>query len=234
MAAKRGGNPQSFDQLSKRILRELKAHFVEGGLTSSALSRGYVGVPISQLKERLCVADDVSEVDFDLSLKELEDRELAKTGPMVPYENDPSSMVIVVGSYSKREYIHLTEAGYKAPTQTENAKSPRSGPSQIHISGGNFHQSQIALGEQVAQQQWIENINDAEVVERLVQLLSQSGVTIDQASKDDVTALVAAAQKGHINEAKPLFQKLFGFATEGIKQTAWGVLATLVAKAMGM
>jgi hypothetical protein len=54
-----------------------------------------------------------TDVDFDLALKELEEKELIGTGPMEVIENPPDSFVNFVGLYSKREYVYLTEKGYK-------------------------------------------------------------------------------------------------------------------------
>jgi hypothetical protein len=116
----------------------------------------------------------------------------------------------------------------------ESSQPARPKPAQIHISGGNFHQSQIALGEQVTQQQRIENISDADVVESLVQLLVKSGTPVSEAVKDEIRHLVTMTNNGQLDEAKPLLQKLFGFAGETVKQAAWGILTALLTKAMGL
>jgi hypothetical protein len=144
MATKQGGNPKSLDQQTIAIIRDLKAHFVEMGLSSSALDTGYVGVPIRRLNEIFCGPSGVSQVDFDLSLKELENRGFVQTGPLVAYENDPNSGVFILGLYSKREYACLTEAGYRAAIYTGDSKQSR-----------------------VASQQRLESNNDAEDFERL-------------------------------------------------------------------
>jgi predicted nucleotide-binding protein len=115
MASKGKGNPKSLDALAKNIIQDLKAHFVETGLNSSALSTGYVGVSISQLNEKFCGSGRVSQVDFDLSMKELEDGEFVTTGPLAAHDNDPGSGIFILGLYSKREYVCLTETGYKVP-----------------------------------------------------------------------------------------------------------------------
>lgn len=234
MAARRAGSSRSVDDLSKKIIQYLKERFIEEGHDSSALIDGYVGVPFSQLTDHVRGVTGASQVDFDLSMKFLDEAELVKTGPMEMYDNPPGSGVFIVGFYSKREYAYLTEAGYRVPTDTASGPSSRARAAQIHISGGTFHQSQIALGEHVAQQQRIENVNDAEIVERLVQLLSTKDAEIDAATKDEIRKLVDAAQNGDTKEAKPIFQKVFGLAAETVKQQAWGILTALITKAMGL
>jgi hypothetical protein len=177
----------------------------------------------------------VSQVDFDLSFKHLEERSLITTGPKVPYDNRPGSGVFIMGLFSKREYASLTETGYRTAQQSAEPLKPRRPPSpQIHISGGNFHQSQIALGEQVSQQQRNENLNSDEVMERLIQLLEKNGRQIDDATRADVHRVVTLAQEGDTKEAKPILQRLFGFASETVKQEAWAILTTLITKALGL
>src|SRR5262245_34222732 len=115
MAAKRAGT-RSLDDLSKKVIQYLKERFIEERHDSSALADGYVGVPFNQLTEHIRGATGASQVDFDLSIKFLEEANLVKTGPMAMYDNPPGSGVIVLGFYSKREYAYLTEAGYRVPT----------------------------------------------------------------------------------------------------------------------
>jgi len=233
MAAKRTGNSQSLDGPSKTIIQDLKERFVEEGHDSRALANGYVGVPINQLADRVRGVTGASQVDFDLSLKYLEEAGFVKTGPMELYDNEPGSGVIVLGLYSRREYAYLTERGYRVPPH-DGTSTSHSSAAQIHISGGTFHQSQIALGKQVSQQQRVESINDAEAIEHLLHLLSKSGTKIDGATKDEIRQLVAAAEDGDTKEAKPIFQRLFAFATETVKQEAWAILTALITKAMGL
>jgi len=74
------------EQILEYILRDLLADFLEKQLNSSALSSGYVGVSIPVLFGRYSTEDFVSQVDFDLEIKDLESKQLANTGPMAPYE----------------------------------------------------------------------------------------------------------------------------------------------------
>jgi hypothetical protein len=177
-----------------------------------------------------CEGAGATKVDFDLALKELEDG-LVGTGPMAFFDNDPHSSVFILAMFSKREYVYLTEAGYRVAAQMDSQK-PRSGSPRVHISGGTFHQSQIGIGEQVTQ---IQNVgNDAEVIERLAQLLLTTGTPVDGASKAELARLVEVTHQGNLNDVKPIFQKPFGLAPETVKQTAWGILTAIIMKAVGM
>ncbi|RTE88235.1 MULTISPECIES: hypothetical protein [Bradyrhizobium] len=95
---------------------EIATYLYGEGQDSSALIDGYVGVPFSQLTDHIPGVTGASQVDFDLSMKFLDDAELVKIGPMEMYDNPPGSRVIVLGFYSKREYAYLTETGYRVPT----------------------------------------------------------------------------------------------------------------------
>ncbi len=82
-------------------------------------------------------------------MKQLEEIKFVDTGPMVPVENTPGSPLVFVGlRFNKREFVYLTEKGYKA-AQKSIAKQ-RSPVSSVHISGGTFHQSSIGIGSTVA------------------------------------------------------------------------------------
>jgi hypothetical protein len=102
-------------QESKHILGCLLQDFRTRGLGADALESGYVGMAIGELRKRSLGADHTTTaVDFDLALKELGEKELIDTGPMEAIDNPPGSVVIFVGLYNKREYVHLTEKGYRA------------------------------------------------------------------------------------------------------------------------
>jgi len=99
----------------EHILGYLLQDFRTRGLDRDALTEGYVGIATSELQKRSLDADNTTTViDFDLALQELEDKGLVATGPIAAVDNPPGSAVIVVGIYSKREYVYLTEKGYKA------------------------------------------------------------------------------------------------------------------------
>jgi hypothetical protein len=75
---------------------------------------------------------------------------------------------------------------------------------------------------QVAQVQNVDVENDVEVIERLTQLFLTTGAPVDGMSKAEIARLVEMTHQGDLKEAKPIFQKLFGLASETVKQTAWG------------
>jgi hypothetical protein len=103
------------EQVSKQILAYLLNDFQERELNAESLHRDYVGVFFDDLKRKCFEIDNTTTtVDFDLALKDLEDEELVSTGPRVPYENSPNSMLVMTGLRSKREYLYLTAKGYKA------------------------------------------------------------------------------------------------------------------------
>jgi diguanylate cyclase (GGDEF)-like protein len=104
----------AIELLAEQLLGDLLADFRIRNLGSDALRRGYVGVSIAELRVKYCTAGNQAGVDFDLALKHLEESGLVKTGPLLPYKNDPGSLLVAVGSYSAREFLYLTEKGYKA------------------------------------------------------------------------------------------------------------------------
>ncbi|MGB7917352.1 MAG: hypothetical protein WCF79_18975 [Rhodomicrobium sp.] len=150
---KRPGNVRELCELAGSILQEVREDFLEKGLSSRELAEHYVGISLADLQQKHCTEGGVSQVDFDLALKELETALFVDTGPMAPFDNKPGSGVFILGLFSKREYVYLTEAGYRAASQMTNQK-PRHAPrTHVHISGGTFHQSQIGIGDQVTQMQ---------------------------------------------------------------------------------
>jgi hypothetical protein len=72
------------------------------------------------------------------------------------------------------------------------------------------------------------------VIERLTQLFSTTGAAVDGASKAEIVRLVEVTHQGNLNDVKPIFQKLFGLASETVKQTAWGILTAIIMKAVGI
>ena len=122
------------DDLAKEILTNVVADFRAKNLGATDLSNEYVGVSLPSLESTLCVGGSHSKVDFDLALKQLEEGELVKTGPLVPYENEPGSQVFIFAAFSKREFAYLTEKGYKAAQKLP--RKTRSAVPSVHISGG--------------------------------------------------------------------------------------------------
>ena len=103
------------EDVSKQILRCLLQDFQGRGLGADALQEEYEGVRVRDLKQNCLQFDKTTTaVDFDLALNGLETNELVGTGPMDVYDNPPGSSVVLIGVYSKREYVYLTAKGYKA------------------------------------------------------------------------------------------------------------------------
>jgi hypothetical protein len=205
----------------REILADVLVDFRSQNLGSEALSEEYAGPSIEALRAKFCLNGGYSDVDFDLALKALEDKECVGTGPHVPHENDPYSGLVVIGLYSKREFLYLTEKGYresqKAPAERKRAKPT------VHISGGTFHNSPLAVGENINQTTTINVQNDAEVINYLFGLLGQQNPSAGESGKTEVVALVDAAKAGDVPRAKPIFQRLYGAATEAVKGLAWAV-----------
>ena len=150
---KRPGNVRALSELAGSILQDVREDFSAKGLSSRELAEHYVGISLADLQQKHCKEGGESQVDFDLALKELETALFVDTGPMVPFDNKPGSGVFILGLFSKREYVYLKEAGYRAASQMANQK-PRQAPrTHVHISGRTFNQSQIGIGDQVMQMQ---------------------------------------------------------------------------------
>ena len=134
-----------------------------------------------------------STVDFDLALKDLEDDHLVRTGPMVPFDNDPNSSVVVIGLFSKYEYAYLTEKGYKAAQKIQDKKGQRSATPNVHISGGTFHQSPIGIGSHV-NQSLSGRLGDVTVFEGLRKAINK---VEDKGDRANLIAGVEAMEKAH-------------------------------------
>jgi hypothetical protein len=219
------------DDLAQHILAEVCDDFRAKKLGSEALNDSYVGASIAALEVKYCANGSYSKVDFDLALKQLEEGKLVDTGPMAPYENTPGSHVVVIAIFSKREFVYLTEKGYKAAQKSTS--KPRSAVTTVHISGGNFHHSPIGIGGTVNQALNFNISNDSEVVEYLAKLLALYDPSSGDEGKRDLVELVTIAKTGDLGKAKPLFQRLYGGAEETIKQVAWGVITAYVSKQLG-
>lgn len=120
---------------SASILMQLLAEFRERHLTHDDLRSTYQGLPPVELN-RASVAEGISEVDFDLSMSDLESHDLVKTGPMVLIDSPPG--MVVIGFRSKHEYSYLTVDGYREATKLESTPPTTlrsSGPLQAVIHG---------------------------------------------------------------------------------------------------
>lgn len=227
----------TIDDLTRQILADVGADFVSKDLGSDALNEEYIGPFIVDLEMKYCASGTYSKVDFDLALKQLEESKFVDTGPMSmeTFENSPGSGVIVFPiMFSKREFVYLTEKGYKA-AQAQKSTAKRSSPAPtVHISGGNFHQSPIGIGSTVNQAVSFNIDNDSEVIEYLSKLLALEDTSFDEAGKRNVLELVDTAKTGDLGKVKSLFQRLFGAAKETVKQVAWGVITAYASKKLGL
>ncbi|NIF55568.1 hypothetical protein [Burkholderia sp. Ax-1724] len=222
------------DIAAEAVLASLLKDFTQQMLGSHELDKGYAGPLISTIEQEILASGGFAKVDFDLALKQLEERKYVGTGPWKAYENDPYSSVVFIGGYSVREYVYLTEQGYRRAKPAPSSRD--SGPSQtsVHISGGTFNQSQIGIGNDVNQHLSVDVSNDDAVVNHLLDLLKRSGQPVDEAARSDITEMVSRANTGDLVTVKPLFQRFFGTAVDGVKQVAWNVIAAIITKQIGM
>lgn len=103
----------ALDEAARFILSLLLSEFRERKLTTSDLRETYKGMPPNELKRR-CTIQGISDVDYDLAMKDLDQDNLVKTGPLEHVKNDPHSSLVFVGIFhSKNEYSYLTEDGYR-------------------------------------------------------------------------------------------------------------------------
>lgn len=218
------------DDLANQILTDVVADFRSKNLGSEALRNEYIGASTAALEVKYCADSSYSNVDFDLALKQLEESKLVKTGPLVPYENHPGSQIFIAALFSKREFVYLTEKGYKAAQKPTVKTKPAT--TNVNISGGYFHHSPIGVGSHVNQAVSFNISDDSEVIEYLGKLLASHDPS--EEGKKQVRELVNTAKTGDLGTVKPIFQHLYGGAKETIKQLAWGVITAYVSKQLGM
>ncbi|PPE61950.1 hypothetical protein F157LOC_00784 [Pectobacterium brasiliense] len=223
------------DEAAKQILGTLLADFTDRGLTAQDLKDGYEGPNIEALATAVCSVADFTTVDFDVAFDDLEKSKMIKTGPMAVYDNDRSSSVVFIGIYSKREFVYLTEAGYK-----ESRKAPNR-PQRVQrivnnltITGGSFSNMQLAQGESIKQEFNVAESSDSDIVNKLIEILEAQGVKATAENRDDVVSAVAEANKGNAGNAQSLLSKAFGVTWDTAKKVAVPVIAELVKKSIGL
>jgi hypothetical protein len=219
------------DDLATELLAEVLADFRSQGLESDHLSEEYEGPTISSLEMHFCRDGGHSKVDFDLALKDLEKGKLIDTGPHVPYKNDPHSSVAIIAIFSKREFVYLTEKGYK--TAQQSAKKPKTRERPVYVSG-NFHNSPVAIGDTVNQATTINIENDSEVIEYLAKLHSEHDPASGEKERSEIVDLVDSAKAGDTPKARFIFQRLFGAAKEATKGLGWAVIAEILKAQIGL
>jgi hypothetical protein len=109
------------EALSRAILRALLADFRSRNFGLDQLRRGYAGPQITLVRQKCHASDPTSCVDFELAMNDLEERFLVGTGPTAPIENPPGASVLLIGLTSRREYVYLTEEGYRAAVGLKEA-----------------------------------------------------------------------------------------------------------------
>jgi hypothetical protein len=222
----------SVDHLAGQILSDIVSDFRAKNLAADALRREYIGLSLAPLKVKYCSDGSHSEVDFDLALKHLEEKKLVKTGPLEVYQSPPGAAMPIVGLYSKREFVYLTEDGYKAAQKTNTKRV--SSNTNLHISGGTFHQSPIGFGNAVSQNVTFNIDSDSEIAESLLKLLSPQDAPSVEIARKNVVELVSTAKTGNLGEAKPIFVRLFEGAKDEIKQLAWSLITAYTTKQLGL
>lgn len=224
------------DEAAKQILGTLLADFSDRGLTAQDLKDGYEGPNIEALATAVCSVADFTTVDFDVAFSDLEKARMIKTGPMyVPDNNSLPGGMVFIGILSKREFVYLTEAGYK-----ESRKAPNR-PQRVQrivnnltITGGSFSNMQLAQGESIKQEFNVAESSDSEIVNKLIEILEAQGVTVTAENRDDVVSAVAEANKGNAGNAQSLLSKAFGVTWDTAKKVAVPVIAGLVKRSLGL
>lgn len=224
------------DEAAKQILGTLLADFTDRGLSAQDLKEGYVGPKIEALATAVCNVDDITKVDFEVAFKDLEKARLIKTGPMEMLKPSSSpSMVVFIGAVSKREYAYLTESGYK-----ESRKSPNRPQrvqrvvNNIHISGGQFENLQLAAGEGVNQSMAVTTGTDSEIVAKLISVLESQGQVVNPQQRSELEKVVNEANEGNAKEAKSLLEKVCGPAWGALQPVIWPIVGELVKKSLGL
>jgi hypothetical protein len=219
------------DELSNEILKALLSNFIDKQLSVDALTDGYIGPTVADLKQKLSATNSASMVDFDLALKGLENRGLVGTGPMVGYDNRPGSPVVVIGLYSKCEYTYLNENGYKAAQQVAAKKPHRVTTARVHISRSNFNQSPIGIGNEITQ--YVKNSEGD--FDSLSRTLTDLGLP-----QDEIDSLQQAVTADRANGGKPSYEgetgnwftRLVARAAKGGLTVGVDVVSSTVSKAL--
>ncbi|HBR3956313.1 TPA: hypothetical protein L9T83_000502 [Klebsiella pneumoniae] len=223
------------DEAAKQILGTLLADFTDRGLTAEDLKNRYEGPQIVAVATAVCNIDDITQVDFDVAFNELENSDLIKTGPMESY-NQTSDRWTFIGAFSKREYVYLTEEGYKAARRAPNRpQRVNRVVNHVHISGGQFTNLQLSTGESVNQTITVNNTAaDSEIIAKLISILEEQGQPVNSDQRAELTAAVAAANEGNGKEAKSLLAKVCGPAWESIQPVMWPIVGELVKRSLGL
>lgn len=223
------------DEAEKQILGALLADFSERTLNADDLSRGYEGPQVSALTAAICVGGDITKVDFDIAFSDLEKKKLIRTGPYAVFENNPNSSVVLIGGYSKREYAGLTALGYKTSRLSPNRPSSvQRFINNVHISGGQFSNLQLAAGNNVAQRMDSTSGADGDILMKLIAILESQGQSISLDERKDLTLAIESANEGDGKEAKSLLEKVCGPAWSSVQPVIWPIFGELLKKSLGL
>lgn len=214
---------------AQKVLSTLLAEFREKHLGAEQLQDTYEGLSPAALRSICCGDGSFSEVDLDLAMKELDEADFVKTGPMEVYDNPPGSSVLIVALYSKNEYSYLTEEGYRLAAKLSSLGPTRTPAPRVHISGGTFHQSPIGVGTHVSQTMNIsvslqsiltrmretteERVPDAKKRTEIIQHIDALETAPDQPSRIDRYNRLVAVIADHVTVYGPLLTTLFQVLT---------------------
>jgi len=225
----------NLDEAEKQILGALFLDFSERTLNAENLSAGYEGPRVSDLAAAISAGGDITKVDFDIAFSDLEKKKLISTGPYAVYENDPTSSVLFIGGYSKREYAGLTELGYKTARQSPNRPSKAQRVvNNVHISGGQFSNLQLAAGNSVVQKMDSVSGADSDVLMKLVAILEKQGQVVSIGQRKDLASALEEAGEGNGKGAKNLLEKVCGPAWEAVQPVIWPIFGELIKKSLGI
>ncbi|EKN3945946.1 hypothetical protein DVP60_10745 [Yersinia enterocolitica] len=222
------------DEAAKQILGTLLADFTDRELSANDLKKAYEGPKIEVLATAVCNIDDITKVDFEVAFADLEKANLVKTGPMEAYKNKPGGSVFVIASFSKREYAYLTENGYKAARKAPNRpQRVQRVVNNVHISGGNFSNMQLAAGENVQQSMSVSSGVDSDIVSKLIAILEAQGIQVSDDQRTGIESAISEAEQGNAGTAKSFLAKVCGPMWESLQPVIWPIVGEVVKKSMG-
>lgn len=223
------------DEAEKQILGALLADFSERQLDAKQLKKAYEGPQTSDLISAICSGNDITRVDFDIAFDDLAKKKLIKTGPWRPHENKPDSGLIFLGGYSLKEYACLTELGYKTARQAPNrpAKAQRI-VNNLHISGGQFTNLQLATGEVISQNIQSSNGTDTETLAKLIDILENQGNIVSPKQKKGLSDAITHANEGNGKAAKTTLEKVCGPIWGSVQPVMWPIIGDLLKKSLGL
>lgn len=225
----------NLDEAEKQILGTLLADFTDRQLGANNLSEGYEGPQIGDLSSAICTDEHVTKVDFDLALSDLESKRYVSTGPYALFDNDPSDSIIVIGGYSKREYASLTELGYKAARKSSNQpKTVHRVINNVHISGGQFSNLQLAAGNTISQKMDVTQGADEDILAKLINILEKQGQVVSLENRQDILLAIEEANEGNGKEAKSLLEKVCGPAWNALQPVIWPIFGELLKRSLNI